>query len=394
MALRFRRSIKLAPGIRMNLSKSGMSLTLGPRGATVGIGKRGARLNTSFMGFSSSQNLYKPAPRQRQTATRQPASAPRNISLTCGVTDDGVLTFHDADGNPLDESMIEQAKKQNREAIQGLIQRKCDEINDELDALANIHLDTPSPHASPRFIPELYAPSAPTLPTQPTPRWWEKLFTKRMAKREAAHQQALAEHQRQLKAWEQGKALYEQEQERLRHFIEHEIHHDIGAMERWLEENLQDIAWPRETLVSLDISERGQHVRLDVDLPEIEDMPSKTAAVPARGLRLSIKELPTVQVRKRYMAHVHGVAFRIIGETFSALPCARRVTLSGFSQRNDPATGQVRDDYLYSVSVERSDWERINFKLLAMVDVGESLAQFELRRQMTKTGIFKPITPL
>jgi len=165
-------------------------------------------------------------------------------------------------------------------------------------------------------------------------------------------------------------------------------------MERWLEENLQDIAWPRETLVSLDISERGQHVRLDVDLPEIEDMPSKIAAVPARGLRLSIKELPTVQVRKRYMAHVHGVGFRIIGETFAALPCARRVTLSGFSQRNDPATGQVRDDYLYSVSVERSDWERIDFELLAMVDVVESLAQFELRRLMTKTGIFKPIEPI
>ena len=394
MALRFRRSIKLAPGIRMNLSKSGMSWTLGPRGATVGIGKRGARVNTSFMGFSSSQNLYKPAPRQRQSTTPQPASAPRTISLTCGVTDDGVLTFHDEDGNPLNESMVEQAKKQNREAIQGLIQRKCDEINGELDTLATIHLDTPSPHSSHRFVPEYYASPTPVLPTPPIPRWWEKLFTKRVAKLEAAHQQALAEHQRQLKAWEQDRAQHEQEQTRLRHFIEHEIHHDTDAMERWLEENLQDIAWPRETLVSLDISEQGQHIRLDVDLPEIEDMPSKIAAVPARGLRLSVKELPAVQVRKRYMAHVHGVGFRIIGETFSALPCARRVTLSGFSQRNDPATGQVRDDYLYSVSVERSDWERIDFELLTMVDVVESLAQFDLRRQMTKTGIFKPIDPI
>src|SRR3546814_2278591 len=78
-------------------------------------------------------------------------------------------------------------------------------------------------------------------------------------------------------------------------------------MERWLEENLQDIAWPRETQVALDIAENGQHIRLDVDLPEIEDMPSKRAAVPARGLKLSVKELPAVQVRKRYMAHVHGV---------------------------------------------------------------------------------------
>ena len=164
-------------------------------------------------------------------------------------------------------------------------------------------------------------------------------------------------------------------------------------MERWLEENLQDISWPRETLISLEIAEQGQHIRLDVDLPEIEDMPSKTAAVPARGLKLSVKDLPAVQVRKRYMAHVHGVGFRIIGETFAALPCARRVTLSGFSQRHDTATGEVRDDYLYSVSVARDDWERIDFEQLARIDVVESLAQFDIRRQMTKTGIFKPVEP-
>src|SRR3546814_9117965 len=72
-------------------------------------------------------------------------------------------------------------------------------------------------------------------------------------------------------------------------------------MERWLEENLQDIAWPRETLISLEIAEQGQHIRLDVDLPELEDMPSKIAAVPARGLKLSVKDLPAAQIRKRYM---------------------------------------------------------------------------------------------
>jgi hypothetical protein len=346
------------------------------------------------MGFSSSQSLYKPPPRQRQSTTRQTASPIRYVSLTCGVTDDGVLTFHDEDGNTLSESMIERAKKQNREAILELIQRKCDEINGELDALANIHLDTPSPYSRPSFVLEPYTPRAPVPPTPPRPRWWEKLLPKRLAKLEAAHQHAITTYHRQLETWEQDKARHDEEQEGRRHFIEHDIHHDIAAMERWLEENLQDIAWPRETLISLEIAEQGQHIRLDVDLPEIEDMPSKMAAVPARGLKLSVKNLPAVQVRKRYMAHVHGVGFRIIGETFAALPCARHVTLSGFSQRHDPATGQVRDDYLYSVNVERSDWESIDFGALGMIDVVESLAQFDLRRQMTKTGIFKPIQPI
>src|SRR3546814_16269720 len=124
-------------------------------------------------------------------------------------------------------------------------------------------------------------------------------------------------------------------------------------MERWLEENLQDIAWPRETLISLEIAEQGQHIRLDVDLPELEDMPSKIAAVPARGLKLSVKDLPAAQIRKRYMAHVPGIGFRIVGESFAALPSAQRVTLYGFSPRTSPAPGQGRADTVYFVSVER-----------------------------------------
>src|SRR3546814_798179 len=191
MVVRFRRSIKLAPGIRMNVRKSGMSWTLGPRGATVGIGKRGARVNTSFLGFSSSQSLYKPPP--QQSAPRQPAAPPHYVPLTCGVTDDGVLTFHDEDANPLNESMIEQAKKQNREAILELIQRKCDQINGELDALASIHLDTPPPHTPPTFLPQPYTQSVPPLPMPPPPRWWEKLLAQRLANLEASNQQAAAD---------------------------------------------------------------------------------------------------------------------------------------------------------------------------------------------------------
>lgn len=50
MAIRFRKSIKLAPGIRMNLSGSGVSWNLGPRGMSIGIGKRGTYLNAGLPG--------------------------------------------------------------------------------------------------------------------------------------------------------------------------------------------------------------------------------------------------------------------------------------------------------------------------------------------------------
>ena len=43
MGFHFRKSIKLLPGIRLNLSKSGVSASNGKPDATVNISKRGTR---------------------------------------------------------------------------------------------------------------------------------------------------------------------------------------------------------------------------------------------------------------------------------------------------------------------------------------------------------------
>lgn len=50
MAMKFRKRIKIAPGVNINLSKSGVSTTVGPRGASVNVGKKGAYLNTGIPG--------------------------------------------------------------------------------------------------------------------------------------------------------------------------------------------------------------------------------------------------------------------------------------------------------------------------------------------------------
>lgn len=60
MALRIRKSIKIAPGVKINLSKSGISTSLGVKGATVNLSKRGTRVTTGIPGTGiSSSTLYK-----------------------------------------------------------------------------------------------------------------------------------------------------------------------------------------------------------------------------------------------------------------------------------------------------------------------------------------------
>jgi hypothetical protein len=50
MGFRFRKSIKLFPGIRINLSKSGVSASIGRPGATVNISDRGTRSTVGLPG--------------------------------------------------------------------------------------------------------------------------------------------------------------------------------------------------------------------------------------------------------------------------------------------------------------------------------------------------------
>ena len=50
MAFRFWRRIKIAPGVTLNLSKSGGSLSFGPRGAKFTAGSRGRRVIGGYSG--------------------------------------------------------------------------------------------------------------------------------------------------------------------------------------------------------------------------------------------------------------------------------------------------------------------------------------------------------
>lgn len=50
MAWSYRKRIKIAPGVHLNISKRGISTSIGPRGASVTIGKNGTYLNTGIPG--------------------------------------------------------------------------------------------------------------------------------------------------------------------------------------------------------------------------------------------------------------------------------------------------------------------------------------------------------
>jgi hypothetical protein len=73
MGFRLRKSIKLFPGVRINLSKSGVSTSIGGRGATINISKRGTRGTVGIpgTGISYSERLSRPKAARAVSAPRE-----------------------------------------------------------------------------------------------------------------------------------------------------------------------------------------------------------------------------------------------------------------------------------------------------------------------------------
>lgn len=74
MGWRIRRSIRLMPGVRINLSKGGVSTSIGRRGATVNFGKAGTRTTIGLPGSGISYSTLARVEPSAPVPTRQRTS--------------------------------------------------------------------------------------------------------------------------------------------------------------------------------------------------------------------------------------------------------------------------------------------------------------------------------
>ena len=80
MGLKFRKSIKLAPGVKLHLTGKGISsVSLGKNGAKVNISKKGTRSTVGIPGSGLSYSSY--SPRKKTTSPQQGQSVQGNKTL-------------------------------------------------------------------------------------------------------------------------------------------------------------------------------------------------------------------------------------------------------------------------------------------------------------------------
>nr|VFJ98074.1 MAG: Protein of unknown function (DUF4236) [Candidatus Kentron sp. LFY] len=444
MGMRFRKSVKIAPGVKINFSGSGASMTVGPRGASVNVSSRGTYLNAGIPGtglssrtrLSGAQN-HQQFERERRRIEREQEKLAKErrrrdalASVALRLNDKGAIEATNSFGEPMSLADMRLLWEQKGPVVKNWLQEQCDEINGDIELLQEIHLDTPFPDSAPKYQPAPFDVQAPRKPEEPAepPKpqlsevqplgYWSRLFkSRRIAHEEAVrtneqnHQKLVSEWQRRKSAateqyaidlvrweaetadWLKKKQNHEEHEAQKQQSFFSDIRGNTEVMCSSLEEIFSSMSWPRETIVAYQIEYGGQEVWLDVDLPEIEDLPQKVAALAANGRKLNIKNKPQKQLRQEYATHIHGISLRLAGTTMAALPRCDRVIISGYSQRLDTATGLVNDDYLFSVKYTRGGLAGLNFANLEQVDPVETMTRFEYIRKMTTTGVFKAIRP-
>lgn len=73
MGFNFRKSLKIAPGVRLNITKKGLSsVSLGGKGARVNLGKKGMRTTVGVPGTGLSYSSFSPNQAKRETARNKP----------------------------------------------------------------------------------------------------------------------------------------------------------------------------------------------------------------------------------------------------------------------------------------------------------------------------------
>ena len=175
MAFRFQRRIKLAPGVRLNLSKRGLGLSVGPRGASVSVGPSGAHAHAVIPGTGLA---YRTRLNRRGSRGASPARGARtasagnassrlpeagHIDLQFVVDDEGEVSYQWPDGEPLSRQDAQDVKRQGEAMIRERLQVICDQRNAVVDVLGQLHWTTPCPETH-GYTPKAFTQAAPPCP--------------------------------------------------------------------------------------------------------------------------------------------------------------------------------------------------------------------------------------
>lgn len=418
--MRFRKSVKIMKGVKVNFSKSGASLSLGGRGHSVNLGGRGVRVTNGIpgTGLSHSTNIgggrKKTASRNKGRAQASVQNMPRDLRIV--MNENGDIIIQDSRGNLItDQTLLRRIKatdayKQQKAQLELLRQERIDEIvrssAEENSRFVNIIQLAPNVDKKEDFesqyvsyVPETYDIPAPTKQSIEEILYKEAVESVKAPfwKREKMRKQFVADNieQRFREAfceWENEKEQvdrqYLEDFELRKQFARRLIDGDSDAICEAFDDWISSCELPVEININYEVDSITKNLLIDVDLPEIEDLPETYMTKTDSG-KLKEKKKTQADRRDEYATCVFGLAVFISANAFNLSPEIKQILISGYTQRRDKE-GKLKDDYIYSLIFSRNIFEG---QKLSEKNSKDYCMSFKNRCNMTSTSLFKAIKP-
>lgn len=163
---------------------------------------------------------------------------------------------------------------------------------------------------------------------------------------------------------------------------------DADKAEQDLEDWLCESEAPIEFAIQTEVIGEKRLVMIDLDLPEIEDMPQNALSELADGT-IKIKKKTKKQQYEDYRTCVFGLGEYVASHAFAVVPQAEKIAVSAYTQRRDEKTGDLLDVFIYSVVFERG----VFTKDYQDQDPYDFCSNLKSRFYVLASGVMKEIAP-
>jgi len=420
MGFRYQRRIKIAKGMHLNISKSGVGMAVGPKGFGLSTGPRGTMFHAGINGTGMSYRSY-------LGTSSKPKSPIALDSNSYQLTFDGQnkVRIVSSNGEYLDDNNIiaKRIKRTDsyKNGVKELNNRAINRFSENTTQITEIFKHTP--HIITQEDLKILLSCAPQI--------YEKKQFQELYPTEDHCKVLLASHpstfqlfmwaffvkskdsyiaknltsklNEEITRWNSNKADFDtKEDEQFQNIAminkEMEIE-NAEIAERLKGDNkfivdtivkiIGEITLPVDFSINADYDPEKHSVYLDIDLPEIGTMPKTKASELSSG-KLSIKDKTSKELKYDYCRCVTGMAFYLSGLAFNVSTEITKVIASGHSNRLSLKTGNLEDDYVYSVIFEREPFSKL---VVENIDPVEAIKNFENKLNISPTFEMKSIQP-
>lgn len=419
--MRFRKAVTLCKGVKLNASKSGVSFTVGGKGISLNVGKKGVFLNTSLPGtglydrkridtlITDKLGIGKKGKQSKGKAAEKDVLP----DFTMSLSEDGTVQIANEKGRAItDETLLRRIRQteEYKATYDELMDTYAQQLSAASEAFTHIYKlaadvsptgqhraaqvvkETSETFSEPKPTRESILPALEAAADEEAKRF--PFYARKLKKRQYVQAQMDLFYARALDEWEARKAEWESSSTpesavALPQSLSPEQACTPTLIEQQIEQWLSTLELPVDFELQFDYDENKGLLWVDLDLPEIEDIP-EIKPVELKSGQVKAKDKSQKERNQDYVTCVFGLAVFFASYLFCISPHIGQQVISGYTQRRNDHSGEIEDRYVYSIIFDRDAFETGRHK---KEEPYTFCQRFRNRVNLLSTGELKAIEP-